>query len=110
MSSTPLVIICTTVGDESNAEQIAKAAIEQRLAACVHIETIRSVYRWEGAVQFDKEFRLQLKTTESSAPALEALIHQLHPYRLPAVYTIPISSASALYAEWIKDEVASKPA
>ena len=68
--SEPQVLLQTTVGQEADAHRLAELAIEQHLAACVHIEPITSVYRWQGQVQHDSEWRLAFKTTSARLPAL----------------------------------------
>ncbi|MBL8346680.1 MAG: divalent-cation tolerance protein CutA [Rubrivivax sp.] len=96
-----LLLVCTTVGQVEDARRIATAAVERGLAACVHIDAIESVYRWQGALQQDTEQRLMFKTTDAAAPALRALILEMHPYELPALYTLEVSEASPAYAEWV---------
>ena len=71
---TNILLVLTSVGTRADADRLARAVVEQRLAACVHIEAIDSVYRWNGAVQQEPEFRLLFKTTpERSAPLQAAL-------------------------------------
>jgi periplasmic divalent cation tolerance protein len=96
-----LLALCTTVGRAEDAHRIATAAVERGLAACVHIDAIDSIYRWQGVVQLDSEQRLVFKTTEAAAPALRALIVDLHPYDLPALYTLAVAEANAAYADWV---------
>jgi periplasmic divalent cation tolerance protein len=100
-----LLALCTTVGRPEDAQRIATAAVERRLAACVHIDAIESVYRWGGVVQHDTEQRLMLKTTEVAAPALRALILEMHPYELPALYALELADTSAAYRDWVMSEV-----
>lgn len=99
-----LLVLVTTVGREEDAERIAAAAVERRLAACVHIDTIRSLYRWQGEVQRDTEHRLMFKTTDAAAPALQALILEMHPYELPALYSLPVVEATDAYRHWVVQE------
>ena len=100
-----LLAVCTTVGRDEDARRLADAAIAQRLAACVHIEPIESVYRWQGAVQHDTERRLTFKTSEAAAPALRALILAGHPYELPAVWAFEVVDASDAYVAWVAGEL-----
>lgn len=96
--------ICTTVGQADDARRIATTAVERGLAACVHIDAVQSVYRWQGALQHDTEQRLMFKTTEAAAPALRALILEMHPYELPALYNLEVTEASPAYAAWVADQ------
>ncbi|MCC6246960.1 MAG: divalent-cation tolerance protein CutA [Rubrivivax sp.] len=104
-----LVAVCTTVGQADDAKHLADAAVERGLAACVHIDAIASVYRWQGALQHDTEQRLTFKTTDAAAPALRALVLELHPYELPALYSFDVDEASAAYAAWVHEQT-SPPA
>lgn len=99
-----LLLLCTTVGSAEDARRLADAAVAKRLAACVHIEAIESVYRWQGTVQHDSEHRLSFKTTEAAAPALRALLLAMHPYDLPALYTLEVAEAEEAYAAWVGNE------
>lgn len=99
-----LVAVCTTVGQADDARRIATAAVEQGLAACVHIDAIESVYRWQGRVQHETEQRLMLKTTEAAAPALRELVRQMHPYELPALYSFEVAEAQPDYATWVMEQ------
>lgn len=105
-----LVLVCTTVAEPDDARRLARAAVERGLAACVHVDAIESVYRWKGKVELGAEQRLMFKTTAAAAPALRALILELHPYELPALYTIDVPEASPAYAAWVEAQVGSSPA
>lgn len=97
-----LLAVFTTVTDEKQAAAIATAAIEQKLAACVQVEPVRSTYCWEGSIEKNEpEVRLLFKTTNAKYQALEQLLLRLHPYKLPAIYALPVSEASAAYARWV---------
>lgn len=98
-----LLAVYTTLATRDDAQRIATAMVERRLAACAQIEAIESVYRWQGAVQREPEFRLMLKTTEARYPALEAAILALHPYDLPAIHAVAVVRAHAHYAAWVVD-------
>lgn len=100
--------VYTTVATHEQATQLAHEAVELGLAACVQFEAIQSTYRWQGEIVQEPEYRLMFKTTRSEYQALEAWLHQQHPYELPAIYAIPISEASADYAHWVAQMVVKK--
>ena len=79
--------------------------VEQRLAACAQISAIDSVYRWQGAVQSEGEFRVLFKTTAERYPALEAALRSSHPYKLPAIVALPVVQALPAFADWVITEV-----
>lgn len=95
--------LVTTVGSAEDARRLADTAVERRLAACVQIETIESVYRWQGAVQHEPEWRLLFKTTEAAEPALRSFLLERHPYELPALYAIELSDPTEAFAAWVAD-------
>src|SRR5262245_15254371 len=100
------IAIFTTGGNAEDARRIASALVERRLAACVQISEIDSVYRWKGAVQNEKEWRLLIKSTEAQYAAVEAAIRELHSYELPAIYAVAFEQVYAPYADWIRQESA----
>lgn len=100
-----LLAVHTTVARQDQADALARAAVEQGLAACVQTEAIRSTYRWQGEVACDDEVRLMFKTTRALYPALEALLRELHPYELPAIYALPVIAGTAEYANWVRSSV-----
>jgi len=99
-----LVVLVTTPTPERAAE-IARALVEERLAACGNVVPgVRSVYRWEGKVQDDAEALLVLKTTRARFEALRDRVLALHPYQVPEVIALPVEAGSARYLAWIAAE------
>ncbi|WP_425395668.1 divalent-cation tolerance protein CutA [Aeoliella sp.] len=99
------VLITTTTGDHSVAERIAADLVDRRLVACAQIGgPIRSVYRWQGKVEFTEEIVLQLKTTAEQVAAVKQSIADLHPYDVPEIIVTPIVDGSAEYLKWIDEQ------
>ena len=95
-----------TAGNKAEAQKIAKALVEHRLAACVNIlENMQSVYRWENDIQVDAEVVLIAKTTERLVSELIEKVKSLHSYDCPCIVSLPISDGHAPFLEWIHDEV-----
>jgi len=102
---TDAVIILVTAGSEAEAELIAKALVEERLAACVNIlSPIRSVYRWEGKVSDDREWLLLIKTRAERFAAVEDKVKALHSYQVPEVIALPIVAGAEGYMHWLRAE------
>ncbi|MFP4542079.1 MAG: divalent-cation tolerance protein CutA [Opitutales bacterium] len=96
-----LWIAQTTVELREDAEALARQAVEQSLAACVHLEDpIASVFQWEGSVTLEPEVRLTFKTTAARLPALKRFIHEEHPYDTPEWIAWPAGDVSAAYLKW----------
>ena len=102
-----VVLLYTTWPDAGTADACARAAVEARLAACVHVAApVTSTYRWEGAVETAAEVPALFKTTAARAAELRALILRRHPYELPAVVALPIVEAAshAPFLAWVAAE------
>lgn len=102
-TGTRLLAVVTTVATGDDAQRIASALVERRLAACVHITEIESVYSWQGTLQQEREFRLVAKTVATRYPALEQAIREMHRYELPAIYALPIERAFEPYVQWVSE-------
>jgi len=94
--------VVTTTGSQAEAQALARALVERRLAACAQIEPIESFYRWDGAVQHEPEFRVLFKTTEARHAEVEAAIRELHSYELPAIHAYVLEHVHAPYGAWIE--------
>lgn len=106
MNADHLVVLCTCP-TAHDADAIATAVLEERVAACVNrIPGVRSAYRWEGRIEKDDEVMLIIKTTMSHFDRLEALIRSLHPHDVPEIIGLPIVVGSRAYLDWIGESVA----
>jgi periplasmic divalent cation tolerance protein len=93
--------------DAGEAERIGRIAVEERLAACVNIlGPVRSIYRWQGAVETADEVAAIFKTTQAGADALIARIASLHSYDVPCITSWPVEKILAAYADWVEDGAA----
>jgi periplasmic divalent cation tolerance protein len=99
-----LVVLVTTPGPEQ-AAGLARALVEERLAACGNVVPgLRSIYRWQGKVQDEAEALLVLKTTRARFEALRDRVLALHPYEVPEVIALRVEAGSAAYLAWIAEE------
>ncbi|MER3455386.1 MAG: divalent-cation tolerance protein CutA [candidate division GAL15 bacterium] len=102
-----MVVCLITVPDLESARRIAQTLVEERLAACVNlVPGVRSVYRWQGAVEEAEEVLLVVKTTQERFPALRERVGSLHPYQVPEVVSLPVQDALAAYRAWVQESVA----
>lgn len=97
------VILQTTTASEEDANRLARGLLEQRLAACVHLTPIRSLYRWQGAVEDQPEILLQAKTQAACAEAALRFVREHHPYELPELILLPIPTGLPAYLSWIQE-------
>ena len=99
-------IVFSTTGSKEEAEQIARALVERRLAACVNIAgPMESIYRWKGEVENATEWLLIIKTVAGAFERVRDTITELHSYELPECIAVPIDSGSAAYLKWIEENV-----
>lgn len=94
-------LVLTAMGTEDEADQLASAIVEARLAACVQIQRVRSIYRWEGETRHEPEWQLSMKTRTGRYAALEAFIRERHSYELPEIVQLPITAGSVDYLRWV---------
>ena len=98
------LVVLVTVGSESEAETIATALLDERLAACVNIGgPIRSLYRWQGRIADDREWQLVIKTRSDLFDALADRVRVLHSYDVPEIIGLPVTVGSPAYMEWLEE-------
>jgi periplasmic divalent cation tolerance protein len=106
-ASSETLLVVTSLPDRDAAIRLARALVEQRLAACVNVlSACTSVYRWEGALEQAEEVPLLIKTRAARYPELEALIRELHPYELPEIVAVPMVRGLPDYLDWVAEETA----
>ena len=98
-------VVLVTCGTEEEASRIARALVEERLAACVNIvdAPVRSVYRWKGRIETAEERLLLIKTRRGRLKALEAAVKRLHSYETPEMIALPIAEGSRAYLAWVEE-------
>ncbi|MBL1176446.1 divalent-cation tolerance protein CutA [Pantanalinema sp. GBBB05] len=98
-------VVLVTAPAREQAEAIAQALIAAKLAACVSLLPIYSMYTWQGKVERGDEWQLLIKTELSKFAALEAIVHRHHPYEVPEIIALPILAGSLPYLQWISEQV-----
>ena len=104
---TDKIVVLVTCGSAKEARKIARAVVEQRMAACANIVAtpVQSVYRWKGRVESAKEFLLIIKTTQARFAKLKAEVKRLHSYDVPEIIALPIAAGGIDYLNWISESV-----
>jgi periplasmic divalent cation tolerance protein len=102
METPEFQIVLTTCPDAEVAETIASSLVAEGLAACVNIlAPVRSIYTWKGQVETAEEYLLLVKSQRAQYEAIEQRILRLHPYELPEIVAVPITSGLAGYLAWL---------
>lgn len=102
------LILCNC--PRADADRLARAVIEEGLAACVNAWPVSSTYRWEGSVVVEQEVTLLLKTATDRVDALRQRLLSLHPYELPEVVVLDVDAAAShpAYLAWVS-QVTHRP-
>jgi periplasmic divalent cation tolerance protein len=104
------ILVLTGTPSRAQAQSIADAAVERRLAAAAQvIGPVGSTYRWKGRMEHAEEWLCLLKTSAELYAEVERLIQSLHSYELPGVLAIPIVGGSEAYLEWYAQQLRSVP-
>ena len=99
---TDKILVMSTCAAEADAERLARALLDARLAACVNVVPgVRSFYRWKGEIESEAEFMLIIKTSRDLFPALLAEIEKLHPYEVPELLALPVLAGAENYLSWL---------
>jgi periplasmic divalent cation tolerance protein len=107
MPTDAVVILSTAPPGE--AAGIARALVEDRLAACVQLAGIRSFYRWQGRVEDEPEELMLIKTRRPLADAAIARVRELHSYEVPEAVVLSVDAGSADYLAWLAAETGRAP-
>ncbi len=100
-----LKILLTTVGSAEQAESLARALVNERLAACVNALPVAfSVYRWKDQVETEPEYLLIVKTARDRVAALAERLRALHPYETPELVELAPLAAASGYLRWVFEE------
>ena len=101
---TVLVCFCTCP-DADSATRLADALVGERLAACVSVVPgLRSVYRWQGAIERSDESLLLIKTSRDRLDLLTTRVRDLHPYELPEVVAVEVAGGLSTYLDWVVEQ------
>ena len=98
--------VITAIEKREDAEKIANALVEKRLAACVQIVgPIVSTYWWKGNIERAEEWLCIIKSKKDLYDVLEKSIKEIHPYETPEIFALSIAAGSEDYLKWLSREV-----
>jgi periplasmic divalent cation tolerance protein len=107
---TDVILVLVTAPSADKAAELARALVEEQLAACGNIiPGLRSIYRWQGQLHDDAEVLLLLKTRAALFERLRARVVELHPYEVPEVLRVDIADGHAPYLAWVRDNSRALP-
>ena len=108
---TDKVVVLVTSSSLVEAQRIARAVVDARLAACVNIlpGAVRSIYRWKGKVESARERLLLIKTSRKRLARLRAAVERLHSYDVPEFIALPIAAGAPKYLAWLDECLKKSP-
>lgn len=100
-----VLTVLTTTDSAEKAQELARGAVEARLAACAQVSSpVTSVFHWKNAIETAEEWQVLFKTTEACYPALEAHLAAAHDYETPEIIATPVAGGGPAYLAWIDAE------
>ena len=97
------VIIVSTFPSKQSVNSIADLLVKKKLAACVNIIKISSIYTWKGKIENQNEYLALFKTTKKNQSVLKKELKKLHPYDVPEIVEINVESINQPYMKWLVD-------
>jgi periplasmic divalent cation tolerance protein len=99
------IVVLITCPSPEEAENLSKKILSERLAACVNIiNSVHSLFHWQGKIEDDQESLMIVKTRSVLLDQLKTFVQENHPYDVPEVIALPIVGGSDDYMEWMKSE------
>jgi periplasmic divalent cation tolerance protein len=108
-SSNDVCVLMTSVDSEAAAQSLAGGMVDNGLTACVQLIPMTSVYVWKGERRHQAEYLLLIKTQTARVPELEDFIRSHHPYELPELLQLPVTTGSADYLQWLREATRAAP-
>jgi len=98
------IIILITAGSSAEATAIARALVDEHLAACVNIVPgVRSLFFWEGKTQEADEVLMICKSRRPLMDAVIARVRSLHSYTVPEIIALPVAAGLPSYLAWVTE-------
>jgi periplasmic divalent cation tolerance protein len=101
--------IVVTGPPDDTLDTIARELVDARLIACANVldAAVTSTFRWQGAIEVEREKRMHMHTRLDLADRVVAFVKDRHPYDVPNVTAIPLVAGNADYLAWIDEETAA---
>ncbi|HXG14413.1 MAG TPA: divalent-cation tolerance protein CutA [Candidatus Nitrosotenuis sp.] len=96
-------VIVSTYPDRKSISKIATKLVKDKVAACVNITKISSIYAWQGKIENTNEFLAFFKTTQKNKHKLKSVIKNTHPYKVPEIAELDVKDINKPYLQWLVD-------
>ena len=99
-----ILLALSTFPDAETARRISNELVAQKLVACANIlPSVESIYTWKGKIEKADETLVFFKLSEDRQTAFQEKLRSLHPYDVPEIIFVPISSGLPDYLRWVAD-------
>jgi periplasmic divalent cation tolerance protein len=99
-----IVLALSTFPDRETAQRISNQLITEKFATCANIlPPVESIYRWKEKIETGNETLVFFKLSESRQSAFQEKLRSLHPYEVPEIIFVPISTGLPEYLRWVAD-------
>ena len=97
------IMIVSTYPDKKSISKIANKLVKSKIAACVNVTKISSIYSWQGKIENTDEYLAVFKTTQKNKKKLKAEIKNTHPYKVPEIAELNVTDINKPYLQWLID-------
>lgn len=101
-----MVFIYTTCATLDEAKRLGRLMVESKMAACVDLWPIQSMYNWKGKFEDIQQIMLMITTLESKLQAVDDLISNNHSYATPLIAGVDVRRVNHEYKEWLVKQIA----
>ena len=102
LNAPQFLLVLTTEKDYTHARNLARDLLLKKLAACINLRELKSLFWWEGEIEENKEVQLIIKTSQCKLSELLSEIKKIHTYNVPEILFFPVNSEEN-YETWIKE-------
>ena len=101
--SEKVVLALSTFPDQETARSVSNDLVTKKLAACANILPIESIYRWKEQIESGNETLVLFKLSEDRRSDFQEKLRSLHPYEVPEIIFVPVSSGLPEYLRWVTE-------
>ena len=99
-----ILLALSTFPDRETAQRISNQLVTEKFAACANIlPAIESIYRWKEKLESGNETLVFFKLSEDRQSVFQEKLCSLHPYDVPEIIFVPISSGLPEYLRWVAE-------
>jgi len=97
-----ILLALSTFPDRETAQRISNELVTDKFAACANIlPAVDSIYRWKEKIETGNETLVFFKVSEDRQSAFQEKLRSLHPYDVPEIIFVPVTSGLPEYLNWV---------